>query len=211
MKKILSAILAVMLLVGSLAIPSAAALPFVIDSETKAVDYKATVNQYLSTNNLFEKESDKLAKMTLSYEKDGYQLWVDELTGEVATVNVATGKITYHQKGSAYQSEWFNPKMPIEGSFASGGTPNMGSLFLAGEAGPEFVGNVGGQTQVYNEDQLANTLSASNEGLINTILAAANALIGAIEDKDLNVSIGDRDIAESARRGARLNGRAMVV
>lgn len=151
------------------------------------------------------------AKEWFSLQYRNFLHWIKGEQQEQAIVNVATGKITYHQKGSAYQSEWFNPKMPIEGSFASGGTPNMGSLFLAGEAGPEFVGNVGGQTQVYNEDQLANTLASSNEGLINTILAAANALIGAIEDKDLNVSIGDRDIAESARRGARLNGRAMVV
>lgn len=105
----------------------------------------------------------------------------------------------------------FKISIPVIPKLAEGGIPQLGTMFIAGEAGPEFVGNVGGQTQVYNEDQLANTLASSNEGLINTILAAANALIGAIEDKDLNVSIGDRDIAESARRGARLNGRAMVV
>ena len=42
MKKILSAILAVMLLVGALVIPSAAALPVVIDKESGAVRIDTT-------------------------------------------------------------------------------------------------------------------------------------------------------------------------
>ena len=95
MKKILSAILAVMLLIGALVIPSAAALPVVIDKESGAVDYKATVEQYLSDKNQFTTDEAKLAKMTLSYEKDGYQLWVDELTGEVATVDLSTGRTLF--------------------------------------------------------------------------------------------------------------------
>ena len=95
MKKILSAILAVMLLVGILVVPSSAALPVVIDKESNAVDYKATVEQYLSDKNVFTSDEAKLAKMTLSFEKDGYQLWVDELTGEVATVDVRTGRTLF--------------------------------------------------------------------------------------------------------------------
>ena len=44
--------------------------------------------------------------------------------------------------------------------YASGGFPTAGSLFLAGEngAGPEFVGNVNGQTGVWNSDQLVNAM-----------------------------------------------------
>ena len=95
MKKILSAILAVMLLVGILVVPSSASLPVVIDKESNAIDYKATIEQYLSSNNLFTTDEAKLAKMTLSFEKDGYQLWVDELTGEVATVDVRTGRTLF--------------------------------------------------------------------------------------------------------------------
>ena len=96
-------------------------------------------------------------------------------------------------------------------AYASGGTPQMGSLFIAGEAGPEFVGQIGGQTQVYNEDQLSASLANANEELINVILATANNLIGAINNKDLTVNIGDREINNASARGARLNGRAMVV
>ena len=38
--------------------------------------------------------------------------------------------------------------------FANGGSPH-GTMFLAGEAGPEIVGHVGGRTEVLNKSQLA--------------------------------------------------------
>ena len=43
-------------------------------------------------------------------------------------------------------------------AFASGGFPSAGSLFIAGEAGPELVANFGGQTGVWNSDQMAQAL-----------------------------------------------------
>lgn len=45
--------------------------------------------------------------------------------------------------------------------FASGGFPSAGSLFIAGEAGPEFVGSVGGTTGVWNSDQLIQGMYAA--------------------------------------------------
>ena len=89
--------LAVVLLAGALSIEAGAALKpiYAVDENNKTtdvIDYKATVNQYLDSANVFKKDEDKLAKMTLKYEKNGYQLWADEFTGEVATVNLATGQ-----------------------------------------------------------------------------------------------------------------------
>ena len=52
MKKIVSAILAVMLLVGMLVVPTSASLPDVKDKEG-VVDIAATLNQYLNTKNEF--------------------------------------------------------------------------------------------------------------------------------------------------------------
>lgn len=40
----------------------------------------------------------------------------------------------------------------------AGGTLSAGSLFLAGEAGPEIVGHVGGRTEVLNKSQLASAI-----------------------------------------------------
>ena len=100
MKKILSMFLAVVLLAGALSIQAGAALKpvYAVDENNKptdVIDYKATVNQYLDSANVFKKDEDKLAKMTLKYEKNGYQLWADEFTGEVATVNLATGQTMF--------------------------------------------------------------------------------------------------------------------
>ena len=40
----------------------------------------------------------------------------------------------------------------------AGGTLDAGSLFVAGEAGPEIVGHVGGRTEVLNQSQIASAI-----------------------------------------------------
>ncbi len=101
MKKLISIILSVVLLFSILAVEASAALPALpqrnADGEEieGTIDYKETVLQYLSDENLFISEEAKLANMTLMYEKDGYQLYADEFTGEVATKNMATGQILF--------------------------------------------------------------------------------------------------------------------
>lgn len=42
--------------------------------------------------------------------------------------------------------------------FAAGGFPNHGTVFAAGESGPEVVGHIGGRTEVLNASQLAATM-----------------------------------------------------
>ena len=58
MKKLISIILSVVLLFSILAVEASAALPIIKEkdssgSETSAIDYKATVLQYLSDKNIF--------------------------------------------------------------------------------------------------------------------------------------------------------------
>lgn len=45
--------------------------------------------------------------------------------------------------------------------YAGGTTKARGSMFVAGEAGPEVVGHIGGRTEVLNRSQLAATMYAS--------------------------------------------------
>ena len=56
-----------------------------------------------------------------------------------------------------------NPKAPNGiASFANGGILNPhGTLFRAGENGPEIVGHIGGRTEVLNRSQLASTMYSS--------------------------------------------------
>lgn len=97
-------------------------------------------------------------------------------------------------------------------TFADGGIPAMGSMFVAGETGdPEFVGNVGGRTSVYNSDQLAGTLAMANEGVIDAIYQMASVVTNAIDRKPVpQVRIGDRDIFDATQRGARAVGGSLV-
>jgi hypothetical protein len=56
-------------------------------------------------------------------------------------------------------------------AYAGGTARAIGSLFLAGEAGPEIVGHVGGRTEVLNRSQLAATMYAA----VNAAMAPAAA------------------------------------
>ena len=100
MKKLISIILSVVLLFSILAVEASAALnPIYLKDEEgndlEEIDYQSTLLQYLNAANEFKSDEAKLATMTLMYEKDGYQLYADEFTGEVATKNLATGQILF--------------------------------------------------------------------------------------------------------------------
>lgn len=57
----------------------------------------------------------------------------------------------------------------------AGGTTNAhGSLFLAGEAGPEIVGHVGGRTEVLNKSQLASAMYQAVNSAMQGVTLDAN-------------------------------------
>ena len=80
-------------------------------------------------------------------------------------------------------NQWTLETKALGGIFANGlwkyipqyakGTLRAGSLFAAGERGPEVVGHIGGRTEVLNKSQLASTMFSAVE---NGILAAASRL-----------------------------------
>lgn len=95
--------------------------------------------------------------------------------------------------------------------FAEGGQPQTGSLFWAGEAGAELVGQVGGKTTVTTHDQFSEGMSEIMDGTNSVIMQAANALIQAIQSKPVpSIRIGDRDIVSMYDRGKTLAGGALV-
>lgn len=58
----------------------------------------------------------------------------------------------------------------------AGGTTRAGSIFIAGEAGPEVVGHIGGRTEVLNRSQLAATMySAVRSAMVGISLRVAGA------------------------------------
>ena len=109
MKRFLAAILTVLMLLGTMTIGISAKKitpVYQIDDQTKKeteeIDYEKTLEKYLTTE--FNNPEEKLAEMDLMYEKEGYQLWVDKFTGEVATKNVSSGQILFSNPYDVYSS-----------------------------------------------------------------------------------------------------------
>lgn len=73
--------------------------------------------------------------------------------------------------------------------YASGGVPSHGTMFTAGERGPEVVGHIGSRTEVLNQSQLASvmyeavTKAISNSNLGNGIEFYAHTDEGVIIDR----------------------------
>ena len=116
--------------------------------------------------------SDKSVKgigSVWSYGKVWFNDAKDSLTTEQKTINVTarytraedalsrnSGDYKAHALGGAYYGgSWHS--IP---QYARGGRPH-GTMFWAGEAGPEVVGHVGGRTEVLNQSQLAATMFSS--------------------------------------------------
>jgi hypothetical protein len=67
----------------------------------------------------------------------------------------------------------------------AGGTTNAhGSLFMAGEAGPEIVGHVGGRTEVLNKSQLAATMYAAVHSAMQGVRIDAMFYDGSTDGND---------------------------
>lgn len=93
--RLLSALLTAIMLVASfagLAVIDASATSTTDKKDDKATP-EETLKKYLTTE--YATQEDKLRTMTLKLEKDGYQLWSDELSGEVACVDTASGQILF--------------------------------------------------------------------------------------------------------------------
>ena len=71
--------------------------------------------------------------------------------------------------------------------YASGTTDAHGTLFLAGEAGPEILGHVGGRTEILNQSQLASTMFAAVRS------AMTGVMIGGSIENAVSMDNGDAD------------------
>lgn len=65
------------------------------------------------------------------------------------------------------------PKLNIEW-YAGGGFPDKGQLFVANEAGPELIGNIGNRTAVANKDQITTAIANATYQAISRALAENN-------------------------------------
>lgn len=77
------------------------------------------------------------------------------------------------------------------GSFASGGYPKLGSAFIAGEAGAEFVGTINGKTGVTSNQEITGIreeVATQGQNQV-ALLQQQNRLLMQILDKETDVNI----------------------
>ena len=101
----------------------------------------------------------------------------------------------------------------IEG-FMNGGFPS-GDIFMANEYGnAEMIGRIGNNTAVANNDQIVNAVSSGVRGAIADIMIPYLSQIAndtrECANKDLEVNIGDREIARANARGVSSMGRTII-
>lgn len=114
-------------------------------------------------------------------------------------------------KGGAFHNGFWH-KIP---QYARG-TLNAGSMFVAGEAGPELVGHIGSRTEVLNKSQLASAMYSSVQNAMKNFSAAPQLNVATLENllqkileaieiisqKDPNMQITSGEIQRAFRRKA---------
>lgn len=105
------------------------------------------------------------------------------------------------------------PSFSFSGWWAKGGFPDTGSLFFAGEAGPELVGTMGGQTAVANNEQIVEGIRrgvADANARQNALLREQNALLRELLAKDTTVEVTTGSITKGLTRQNRRDGKTVV-
>ena len=148
------------------------------------------------------------------------------LTGNSAGVVDVTMRLTKKNSGFMAQGgQMYFTEMATGGAFHNGrwheipqyarGTLNAGSMFVAGEAGPELVGHIGSRTEVLNQSQLGSVMynsvqramkaftpKVSTDGNVEGILLKILEAIRVIAEKDYTTEITSGDIQKAFNRKA---------
>ena len=103
-------------------------------------------------------------------------------------------------------------RIPVP-TFAEGGFPEEGQMFIAREAGAEMVGNIGRRTAVANNDQIVSGIAggvAEANAEQNMLLREQNSLLRAILEKDNGVYLDGKPLTNSVEKYQRERGRVLI-
>ena len=171
---------------------------------------KAWDNEYTQYHSVYSRETKKTltgaTQYTFTNMKAGYDSVVDKvksvgLSGYYANqdakdivkaialaaaktvVSIALSAIPGHADGGIFKNgRW----QPITAA-ATGGSFNTGQMFIAREAGPELVGNIGGHTAVMNNNQIVSSVAAGVASANATQNALLQQLINVVQDGDQTI------------------------
>ena len=91
-------------------------------------------------------------------------------------------------------------------TYAQGGFPDEGEFFLAREAGPEMVGQIGSRSAVVNNDQIVEAVS---EGVYAAVVAAMRASEGG-GAQNVNVYLDGKQITSAVEKRQRERGATLM-
>lgn len=91
-------------------------------------------------------------------------------------------------------------------TYATGGFPSMGEMFIAREAGPELVGRIGSRSTVANNDQI---VTAVSEGVYAAVRSAMSEN-GNGGSQNINVYLDSKQIHASVKRTDEARGRNIM-
>jgi phage-related protein len=99
------------------------------------------------------------------------------------------------------------PRIPTA-SFATGGFPTAGQMFLAREAGPELVGTIGSRNAVVNNSQIVESVS---KGVYDAVLAAmSNGTKESGRPLELNVYLDGKQLTSTVERVQKERGLSLL-
>ena len=119
---------------------------------------------------------------------------------------------------SPFNADFFSSASGV-GTYATGGFPSSGEMFIARENGiPEMVGRMGTRTAVANNAQIVDGVAAgvenANAGVINAVMAIGQMITQAVNSKDTSTYLDGREIARGiyahTERYARTAGTSLI-
>ena len=196
-----------------------------LDLKTGGSEFSKNIAEGLSEQ--WEKEGGKITKIPkdistkLKNEWDNLpeydkQLWVsigwDYDLGELNTL-LSDASLSVNERirkhSSLYQET--SKHFGSIGTYATGGYPTTGEMFIAREAGPEMVGRIGSRTAVANNDQITSAIAQAVEsaiiragGMFPQRQTAASGDTYVFIDSE---EVASRMERRSASRNKRTNGR----
>lgn len=148
-----------------------------------------TKDVFKSIKNKWEELTSKTAVLTATFKdmftrplKNAWNAIASAINKGIKTINKIPGvsipSVPKLAKGGIFENgSWHNIT-----KYASGGTPNMGQLFYAREAGPELVGTLKGRgTAVMNNDQIVASVSQGvSDAVYNVMTPVLTSLVSSI-------------------------------
>lgn len=152
---------------------------------------------------------------SLLYKVDSFSSSVSAgINGTLAGLAAAFNRTSY-AGGKVNAGYMYGTTTSKINTYASGGMPTTGQLFLANEAGPELVGTMGGHTAVANNEQIISgiAMGVSSANLEqNALLRQQNELLMELIEKEATVTavVSASDVVAGLNRKNRRDGRTIV-